>query len=169
MKTDNLFYRLFVTFPNLFFQLIDRSVPDLDKILLQRIYLDQLREREDLSPELGVVRLVVETPSRTESWAHQLVKQVQGLEVGPRLQAQLLEVIETVLVYKYPDKSRKELVAMFSLGEMKETRYYQDAQETKAKEIALRLLQEGVDLDLIARATELTVEEIEALRPESAG
>ncbi len=35
--------------------------------------------------------------------------------------------IETIIVYKLPEKSREEIAAMFSLGDLKQTRFYQDA------------------------------------------
>jgi predicted transposase YdaD len=38
-----------------------------------------------------------------------------------------LELIEKILVYKLPSKSREEIEAMFGLEDFKQTRFYQDA------------------------------------------
>ncbi len=43
---------------------------------------------------------------------------------------------------------------------MRESVIYQDIQEQKAREIALKLLNKGVDIEVIAEATGLTVEQI---------
>ena len=38
-----------------------------------------------------------------------------------------IEFIETVLLYKFPQMSREEVEAMFTLGDLKKTRVYRDA------------------------------------------
>ncbi len=146
---------------------VDPGLPEeyqaLDDLLIKRIYLAELREREDLPLEMGVVRLVVEKPTRTEAWARRLIEQVRGQEVDQRMRERLLEVIETVLAYRYPMRLREEIVVMFGLSDLKETRYYQGAQESKAREIALKLLEAGVEVEVISQATGLTQEEIQSL------
>jgi predicted transposase YdaD len=39
----------------------------------------------------------------------------------------MIEFIETVLLYKFPQMSREEIEAMFTLGDLKKTRVYRDA------------------------------------------
>ncbi len=152
---------------------VDPGLPEeyqaLDDLLIKRTYLVELRDRDDLPLEMGVVRLVVEKPTRTEAWARRLIEQVRSQEPDPRMKERLLEVIETVLAYRYPERLREEIVAMFGLSDLKETRYYQGAQESKAREIALKMLAEGADQEFIARVTDLSLGEIEALRSSSEG
>jgi predicted transposase YdaD len=50
-------------------------------------------------------------------------------ETDPEIQEQVLELIETVLVYKFPKLSRQEIEAMFTYSDLKQTRVYQDAKE----------------------------------------
>jgi predicted transposase YdaD len=50
-------------------------------------------------------------------------------ENDPEIQEQVLELIETVLVYKFPKLSRQEIEAMFTYSDLKQTRVYQDAKE----------------------------------------
>ena len=50
-------------------------------------------------------------------------------ENDPEIQEQVLELIETVLVYKFPKLSRQEIEAMFTYSDLKQTRVYQEARE----------------------------------------
>ncbi|OKH50365.1 hypothetical protein NIES2101_19490 [Calothrix sp. HK-06] len=44
-------------------------------------------------------------------------------------QERILELIDKILVYKFPKLSRQELEAMFGLDDLKQTRYFQDVME----------------------------------------
>jgi predicted transposase/invertase (TIGR01784 family) len=85
-----------------------------------QIYLDELPEDESLS--LGLVRLIV-APDRD---AIALAQRLAG-QVGQGDRVKVIEFIETVLVYKFPEMSREEVEAMFTLGDLKQTRVYQEA------------------------------------------
>jgi predicted transposase YdaD len=50
-------------------------------------------------------------------------------ENDPEIQEQVLELIETVLVYKFPKLSRQEIETMFTHSDLKLTRVYQEARE----------------------------------------
>ncbi len=41
---------------------------------------------------------------------------------------ELLQLIETILVYKLPLLNRREIETMFSLDELKQTQYFQDVE-----------------------------------------
>jgi predicted transposase YdaD len=47
--------------------------------------------------------------------------------VGQGDRERKIEFIETVLLYKFPQMSREEVEAMFTLGDLKKTRVYRDA------------------------------------------
>jgi predicted transposase YdaD len=51
-----------------------------------------------------------------------------------------VEFIETVLVYKFPQLSRQEIQAMFTLDDLKHTRVYQDAKQEGMQQGILRQL-----------------------------
>ena len=94
----------------------------------------------------------------------------------------LINLIETIIVYKLPKKSREEIEAMLGLSELKQTRVYQEAleegkqegkQEGEAKGkaettrlFALKLLRIGMSLQQIAEVTELSLQQIQALQKE---
>jgi predicted transposase/invertase (TIGR01784 family) len=135
---------------------------------VQRLYLDELASslQEGYAnapePSLGIslVQLVVEVEERTPEQARELIAKAQQ-EVGDRyVQREIIELIETIVVYKFPQKSRQELEAMLGLGDLKQTKFYQEAaQETKLEAVP-RLLKLGLSVEQIAEALELPVEEV---------
>jgi predicted transposase/invertase (TIGR01784 family) len=63
----------------------------------------------------------------------------------------------------FPKKSRQELEAMLGLGDLKQTKFYQEAaQETKLEAVP-RLLKLGLNVEQIAEALELPIEEVRKL------
>lgn len=107
----------------------------------QRIYLDELPpEAAHQSLELGILYLVGIQPDAAPDQAKQLIARAQQ-EVSDRsTQQQIIELIQTVLVYKFPTLSTQEIEAMLGLGELKQTRVYQEAQREEALTFLLRLL-----------------------------
>jgi len=95
----------------------------------------------------------------------------------------LIEFIETIIIYKLPQKSREELEAMFGLSELKQTKVYQEALaegkaegkaegEVKGKvegkmEAVPRLLKLGLTVKQIAKALELPLEQVQQIAEEN--
>jgi predicted transposase YdaD len=60
----------------------------------------------------------------------------------------------------------REIEKMLGLAESAaQTRVYQEGVEQSQKDIALRMLKRGMELELIAEITDLTIDQIKALRP----
>ncbi|MDB9527556.1 DUF4351 domain-containing protein, partial [Oscillatoria sp. CS-180] len=81
-------------------------------------------------------------------------------------QSRLVELIETIVVYTFPRRSRQEIAAMLGLVDMKETRVYQEGREEGTRALLLRLLirQLGdIPETVQAQVNQLTVEELQAL------
>ena len=89
--------------------------------------------------------------------------------VDEAIQRNLIELIETIMVYKLPQKSREEIEAMFGLSELKQTKVYQEALEEgeqrgeqKAKlESISRMLKLGLSLEIIASSLDLPLEVVQ--------
>jgi predicted transposase/invertase (TIGR01784 family) len=131
---------------------------------VQRIYLDELEVEAEPSLGVSMARLVVESEERTPEQARGLIAKAQQ-NIGDRLlQREIIELVETIVVYKFPKKSRQELEAMLGLGDLKETRFYQEAEqegERKAKlESIPRLLQMGLTPEQIAQGLNLSIDEV---------
>ena len=86
-----------------------------------------MQERSKLTTEFGSIAL-----------AHQLADLV-----GQGDRERMIEFIETVLLYKFPQMSREEVEAMFTLGDLKKTRVYREAKLEGKLEGKLALKLEG--------------------------
>ncbi|MBD2167043.1 Rpn family recombination-promoting nuclease/putative transposase [Calothrix membranacea FACHB-236] len=138
---------------------------------IKRIYLNELGDTATLPVSIATVKLVVEDAEIAIHQARKLIKKTKQ-ETNSKLQQQLLQLIETILVYKFPKMSREEIEAMFSLSDLKQTRFYQEAfQEGKEEGIeqgvrrgklkaVLPMLTAGLTVEQIAQALELSTEEV---------
>lgn len=99
----------------------------LNSVLVQQIYLDELGDLVARSPSLGLFQLIVDPPERATTTARMLVEQVRQDRPFPIPERIILELIETIVVYKFPQLSRQEIEAMLGLSELKQTRVYQEA------------------------------------------
>jgi len=83
-----------------------------------------------------------------------------------QLRNDIIDLIESIIVYKFPQKSRKEIAAMLGVDDLKQTRFYQEVftegkQEGKQEgklEVVSRMLESGVELDTIAQWLDLPLE-----------
>jgi len=147
-KDEDLYYRLFselflylrqykpvspwqivVIYPS---REIEREHPQqfadlLSLARIKRIYLDELANDETPSLAIAMIKLVTESESQAINSAKILIKQAQR-EVSDRLvQKNVIDLIETIIIYKLPQKSREEIEAMLELQDLKQTRFYQEA------------------------------------------
>jgi len=139
---------------------------------VRRIYLNELDSVAERSIGIGTIKLVISSEESAIEQARNLIGKVRE-EIPEQLaQTKVLQLIETILVYKLPNKSQEEIEAMFGLSELKQTRVYQDA--FREGEIATklatvpRLLALGLTVEQIAQALELDVEQVKkAAQPQS--
>ena len=141
-----------------------------------RIYLDELGETVSLPIGIATIKLIVENKDTAIVTARELIDRSQKeINAEPKRQ-QLLQLIETILVYKFPTMNRKEIEEMFGLSDLKQTRFYQEAKQEglqqgkqeglqegslKAKLAAVsRLLALGLTVEQIAQALDLNVEQV---------
>jgi predicted transposase/invertase (TIGR01784 family) len=142
---------------------------------ISRIYLDELGEAASLPIGIATIKLVIENENTAITTARELINRAkQAINIQ---QQQLLELIETILVYKFPAMSREEIEAMFGLTELKQTRVYQEArqegrqegkQEGKQEgrleaklEAVPKLLALGLSVEQIAQALDLSVTQVQ--------
>lgn len=125
----------------------------------QRIYLDELpAEVADRSLGLGVLQLIGLKEDLAPQRAKQLIERARQELTDAEQARKILELVETVLIYKFPDLSRQEIEQMLGLSELKQTRVYQEAVEEGREEgreegklIAVPLLLEaGMTVEQIA-------------------
>ncbi|MBD2179996.1 Rpn family recombination-promoting nuclease/putative transposase [Planktothrix sp. FACHB-1355] len=150
---------------------------------LTRIYIDELSTTETASLPIKLLKLIVEPENTAPDLARELAAQVRTEIPNVTVRDSLIELLETIVVYKLPQKSREEIAAMFNLSDLKKTRVYQEiqaevqaeaqaeiakiqaeAQEAKQREKAtiLRLVSLGLSTEQIATAIDLPLAEVEA-------
>ena len=128
---------------------------------MRRFYLEELLEEEvSTSVGLGILRLVVEPESQAGTLARQLIQQARQDIPGMLSQRDFIELIETIMVYKLPQKSRQEIETMLGLSELRQTKVYQEAKQEAKMEAVPRLLRLGLTVEQIAEALEMSLEEV---------
>ncbi|MDJ0509193.1 MAG: Rpn family recombination-promoting nuclease/putative transposase [Crocosphaera sp.] len=135
-----------------------------------RIYLDELGKVAENSLGVGIINLVVESEQESISQAKQLITTAQNQLTDEKIQQQLIALIETIIVYKFPQKTREEITAMFELSDLKKTRFYQEAwgegRQEEAVNILLRQLKRRfgeIPVSLTEQIQGLSVEQLESL------
>lgn len=87
---------------------------------------------------IASVKLVIEAEDTAIAQARELIDTVAQDVDDEIMSGQLLQLIETIIVYKFPRMTREEIQAMFGLNHLKQTRFYQEA-FTQGKEEGVRL------------------------------
>lgn len=130
------------------------------------IYLDELGETTSLPVGIATIKLIIEDENTAIVAARDLIARTQQEINTEQQQRQLLELIETILVYKFPRMNRKEIEEMFGLSDLKQTRVYQEGVEEgkeegarqKSLELIPVLLKLGLSLEDTARELDLNLE-----------
>ena len=146
---------------------------------VRRIYLDELGEAADTSIGVGVVKLVIEDKTTAPALAKRLIARAKQQLTDDTTKRDIIDLIETIIVYKLPQKSREEIEAMLGLNELKQTKVYQEAfaegeevgerrgeevGEQKAKLIAISsLIQLELSLAVIAGVLKLPIAVVEEI------
>ncbi len=135
---------------------------------VSRVYLDELGAAVSLPVGIATIKLVVENEETAIVTARELIDRTQEeINLEPQ-RRQLLQLIETILVYKFPTMSRKEIEEMFCLSDLKQTRVYQEGkQEGKLEgrleaklEAVSRLVSLGLTVEQISQALNLDIAQV---------
>ena len=144
-----------------------------------RIYLDEIDDRS--SVEMQMLNLITCLPEE----AVKVVNEIRSVNTTKVI----LEFIETILVYKFPRLTRKEIEAMFALDDLRQTRVYQETlaegiqlgkeegiqlgkqqgRQEEATNLLLRLIRRKFgepDRELTTKIANLTLEQLESLGEE---
>ena len=128
---------------------------------LQRIYLDELSQQEQLDMGIGILKLVVESEDKAGALARNLITRTKQEVKNSANQKQLQELIETIIIYKFPKLSYEEIEAMLNLQEIKQTRVYQDAKEEGIQQgIQQGMLRQKLAMIPLLKELGLTIEQI---------
>ena len=83
-------------------------------------------------------------------------------------QQDIIDLIESIVVYKFPQLSRQEIATMLGVQDLKQTRFYQEVfaegkqegiQQGKLEAVS-RMLELGWELETIAQCLDLPIETV---------
>jgi len=105
---------------------------------LQRLYLDRLpTEWEGRSLEVRAIQLMGAKKDVVAAQAKSLIEQARTESNDDTTLKAVLELINTIFIYKFPDRTRQEIEEMLGLSELRQTKVYKDAQQEGELKIAL--------------------------------
>ncbi|MDB9526992.1 Rpn family recombination-promoting nuclease/putative transposase [Oscillatoria sp. CS-180] len=164
-------WRAVVLYPDLTVEVAEGALQEfLETSRVEVIYLNELGAMAELTPGLGILRLLIEPVETVPEAARGLIERVQQGSRSAVDTARLIELIETIVVYTFPRRSREEIAAMLGLSELRETRVYQEGREEGREEEARSLISRQLTRklgplpdSLQAQVKALSLEQLEAL------
>ncbi|WP_017653146.1 Rpn family recombination-promoting nuclease/putative transposase [Fortiea contorta] len=132
----------------------------LDSQRVTRVYLNELTAIAAPSIGIETVKLIVEPEATATSKAVEIVNSARQQIIDVAQQRDIIQLIETILIYKLPNLSREEMAKMFGLSDLKQTRFYQEVfaegkeegKEEGKLETIPQLLALGLSIEQIAQA-----------------
>ncbi len=107
----------------------------LDSLKVRRIYLDELESVAELPLSVGVVKLIVEPEETAIEQARRLIDRAQQEAIAEASSQAIIDLVETIIVYKFATLNREEIQAMLGLEDLKQSLVYQEAlQEGRQEE-----------------------------------
>ena len=108
---------------------------------VQRLYLQDLLHQNCLSPNLALLQLIILPKTKTIQAAQNLLESSKG---QPEFR-QKLDLVEAILVNKFPNLSLEEILKMLNLktADITQTRFYQDVFQLGIQEGRQEGRQEG--------------------------
>jgi predicted transposase/invertase (TIGR01784 family) len=93
----------------------------IDSGRIVRVYLDELKTEASIG--IAIIQLI--TSSSQD--ALKLVTEIKAKISNQLVSQDIMELIETVILYKFKNLSREAIEAMFALSDLKQTKVYQEA------------------------------------------
>ena len=108
---------------------------------VQKLYLDDLLTQENLSPNLAILKLVITPEIEAISQAQSILGKAKTVEEFRRN----LDLVEAILVNKFPKLSIEEIQRMLDLREadVTQTRFYQEVLQIGRREGEQQGMQQG--------------------------
>lgn len=102
---------------------------NLNSDQVYRVYLEDFSETSTESLGIGMMQLIVSDAVDAIPKAKVLLAKTQPLSKTDPKFAAIMELIETIVVYKFPLLGREEIENMLGLSELRQTRVYQEGVE----------------------------------------
>jgi predicted transposase/invertase (TIGR01784 family) len=139
---------------------IEPCEPLLESGYIQRFYLDEMEELDNAPLSLSILYLISQSETLAPSKARELITRVKAEIDDEALRRDLVQLIETVILYKLSHLSREEVQTMLQAQDIRETRLFKEIKEEGFKEGKEEGLKEGIRV--MAMAMKMSAEEIAA-------
>jgi predicted transposase/invertase (TIGR01784 family) len=146
----------------------ERYIELLTSQRVKRVYLDELDSTDEQSIGIETVKLVIEPETTAGMKARELIVLARQQITDEITQRDIIQLIETIIIYKFPKVSRKEIERMLGLSDLKQTKVYQEAKEEGKQEGKLEgkleavpfMLSLGATVEQIAEQLGLDIEQV---------
>jgi predicted transposase/invertase (TIGR01784 family) len=133
---------------------------------VQRFYLEDHENQGSLA--FRVLGLLGVPKRKLKAKVEELLPQTQAESLDPDRRKQIMEMIETVLIAKFPKMSRQEIEAIFNVQSLRNTRVFQEGVEEGIEEgieknkleMIPKLVAAGLSLEKIAEITSLSLDQV---------
>jgi predicted transposase/invertase (TIGR01784 family) len=176
LHPDTFDYKSVVIYPNRNIEPKNQYLyrANLNSDQVHRIYLDDLSGIPTESLGVGMMQLILADAAEAVTQARSLLSKTRTQDRQDSKIAAIIELIETIVVYKFPQLSRDEIRRMFGLSELRETKVYQEALQEGRQEgrqegeqsLVLRQLMRrigNVSPELRSQVQALSLPQLEAL------
>ncbi len=128
-----------------------------------RVYLDELTGLENQSLGIQLMMLTIASEAETVIQAKRLLEEVRLQDVFAFNKEEIIEVITTIVVYKFVNLSRKEVEAMLDI-KLEDVRVLREAKEEGRREMlevaVPLLLQAGLTVEKIAENLHVSEQDV---------
>ena len=107
---------------------------------VHRVYLEDFSNVSTESVGIGLMQLISADTIDAIFKAQELLSKIQSRSKTEAKFAAIMELIETIVIYKFPLLSREEIEKMLGLSELKQTRVYQEAMQEGEERGEVRLI-----------------------------
>ncbi len=150
---------------------LHRALLNSDQV--HRVFLDDLSGVATTSIGVSLIQLILADTADAIVQAKSLLARTQAQEQTDSKMAAIIELIETIVVYKFPQLSRQEIEHMLGLSELRQTKVYQEAlqegrQEGERSLILRQLTRRMGELtpEVRSQVQTLSLQQLEALGDE---
>jgi predicted transposase/invertase (TIGR01784 family) len=139
--------------------------PLMDAGVIRRFYLEEIPELAFAPLGISILYLLRQSDDQAPATARELIARVKSETGDEALRADLIELIETVIIYKLRQLTREEIQIMLQVHDIRETKVYQEALAEGKLEGKLEGKEEGINFTIsrLAAKKKMSAEEIAAL------
>ena len=134
---------------------------------VKRIYLEDYATTANPPLGLGVLQLLFASVSRAQEIAPRVVRKAETELADGDLQTRVVELVEELLLSRFPQFDREEIRMKFKLHDLRESKVWKEAYEEGADENAKKFIDalraSGMTIKDIAEVLKIPVQEVERL------